>query len=337
MAAPSVAINRTDLAITYNEFSLAANRRGYIGGAVLPMIGVMEEAASFSKVTVESLLTKVEDTKRKAKSTYARDDFTWTTDSYDVDEHGVEEVVDDATIERYGDLIRAEGIHTARAINRVLQALEKDIADAVFNTTTWTGASLTTAAGTPWTTHASATPIANILAAVQKVEESCGQSPNTVIMTKKALRNLKQCAEVKDLLKYWGGDDPKQLDNLSALATLLEVDQILVANAYRNTADRGQTAALSHIWNDTLCMVCRVMNDGMDGDLEAPEAHIGRSIFSTKNSEPLPGTSDDGSESLIIEEYREEARRGGVIRARNKRQVKILHAEAGHLISAVTA
>ena len=118
---------------------------------------------------------------------------------------------------------------------------------------------------------------------------------------------------------------------------VLEVDQILVANAYRNTADRGQTAALSHIWNDTLCMVCRVMNDGMDGDLEAPEAHIGRSIFSTKNSEPLPGTSDDGSESLIIEEYREEARRGGVIRARNKRQVKILHAEAGHLISAVTA
>ena len=335
MASPSVAIQRMDLSITYNEFSLAANRRGFVGMSVYPMLGVAEEAASFSRVNVESLLKKTEDTTRRPKGTYARDSFDWLTDTYDVQEHGVEEVVDDATIERYGDLIRAEAIHTDRAINRVLQKLESDIATAAFNTATY--ANTAVAAGA-WTTHATSTPRADILAAVQAVEEQCGQSPNTVVLTKKALRNLKQCAEIVDLIKYWGGDDPKMGGGgLAILAELFEVDRVIVANAYGNTADSGQSAAFSHIWDNTKCLVCRVMDDGMQGDLEAPEAHVGRTIFSTKNSEPLPGAEGDGSESLIVEEYREEARRGGVVRARNKRQVKDLHAEAGHIITGVTA
>lgn len=340
MASPSTAIKRYDLSITYNEFSNAANRRGFVGLRALPMLGVEQEAANFTRVDVKSLLKKAEDTQRAPKGTYSRDDFKWIQDSYGVTEHGVEEVVDDATIERYGDLIRAEAIHTDRAINRVLMRLEQDIADAVFNTTTWTGAALTTAAATPWTTHATAEPRTDILSAVQKVEESCGQAPTHLILTKKALRNLKQCNEITDLIKYWGGDDPKMgsdSSTLRILAELFEVQEVIVANAYSNTADPGLAATFAHIWDNTMAMVCRIRDDGMMGDLDAPEAHIGRTIFSTKNSEPLPGDMGDGSDSLIVEEYREEARRGGVIRARNKRQVKLLHPQAGHLITAVTA
>ena len=68
----------------------------------------------------------------------------------------------------------------------------------------------------------------------------------------------------------------------------------------------------------------------MTPDAVAPPA------FTTDDGSSLPG-ADDGESSLIVEEYREESRRGGIIRARNKRVVKILHAEAGHLLTAVTA
>src|SRR3972149_10654017 len=133
MASPSTAITRFDLSLTYQEFSLVANQQKFIGLQVLPPIAVSQEGAEFVRIEIASLLSKIEETKRAPKSGYARDDWEWSKDSYAVEEHGVEEVVDDATVEKYGDVLRTEQIATARAVNRVLQRLEYDIAAAGFN------------------------------------------------------------------------------------------------------------------------------------------------------------------------------------------------------------
>jgi len=84
-------------------------------------------------------------------------------------------------------------------------------------------------------------------------------------------------------------------------------------------------------------MVCRIENDGFEGDLSMARPHIGRTLFCTKNSEPLPGDMMAGEDSLIFEEYEHNESRGKYIRPRNKRGIKIMHPEAGHLITAVTA
>ena len=86
-----------------------------------------------------------------------------------------------------------------------------------------------------------------------------------------------------------------------------------------------------------MAMLCVVHDDGLDGDLENPRPQVGRTIFTTKNDEPLPGSDDAGLGSLIMDEYREDQVRGSVIRPRNKRMVKILHPQAGHLLQGVTA
>lgn len=336
MASPSVAITRFDLSMGYSEFSLMASRLGYIGLQVLPAIGVAKDSGSFLKINVEDLLRKIEDTERAPRAEYKRDTFQWTTDSYDCKEHGVEEVVDDLLIERYGDIIRAEAVAQQRAIHRVLIALENAIAAAVFNTSTWTGATLTTAASVAWTTPATAVPITDIDNAIEKVKTSSGMKPNTLILSDYALQKFKRTAQVQDLLKYSGADDPKNLGALEGIKTMFELDKVLVAKGTKNTADEGQTGSFSRLWSTTMAMVCHTRDDGMDGDLESMEPCIGRTIFATEGNAAIPGMGD-GEESLIVEEYREENRRGGIIRARNKRHVKILHAEAGHLITGVTA
>lgn len=346
MAAPSTAISRLDLSISYGEFNLLANQKKFIGLKVLPPLAVEQEAASFAKIEIASYLTKVEDTERAPRGTYARDDYTWTTDSYDVKEHGVEEIVDDATVERYGDIIRCEQIATVRAINRMLSRLEYDIAAAVFNSTTWTGATLTTALSTAWTTAATADPIADIDAAREKVVSGCGEDPNTLILTRKGFVSLLRTSRVESVLKYNAADvllqlnagiGENELSVSNGLKQLFQVENILVARGYKNTADRGQTASLSRMWDDTMAMLCVVHDDGLNGDLENPMPQIGRTIFSTKNNEPLPGADDAGLGSLIFDEYREEQRRGSVFRPRNKRQVKILQPKCGHLLTNVTA
>ncbi len=347
MSSPSTAITRLDLSISYAEFSLIANMQKFIGLQVLPPLGVAQEAAEFLKIKIATLLTKIEETKRKPLAGYARDTYEWDTDNYAVEEHGVEEPVDDATVEKYGDVVRTELIATMRAINRVLQRLEYDIAAAVFNTGTWTGAALTTAIGVPWTTAATADPIADIDAAHEKVSAGCGEDANTLVLTKKGFTSMIRTARLEGLLKYDASELLVALNNgqnqkmvseiVSGLKDLLQVEKILVGRGFKNTADKGQVASMSRQWDNTKAMLCCVKDDGLDGDLQNPSPQIGRTIFTNKNNEPLPGSDDAGLGSLIMEEYREDATRGTIIRPRNKRQVKILHAAAGHLLTAVTA
>lgn len=347
MGAPSTAITRLDLSLTYTEFSLISNIKKFIGLLVLPGLGVEQEAAEFAKIKIASLLSKVEETKRAPKAEYARDSWEWTIDRYSLEEHGVEEVVDDATVERYGDIVRSEQVTAIRAIHRILLRLEYDIAAAVFNTTTWTGSALTTAVATPFTNKASCDPIAVMDAAHDKVNASCGEDANTLVITKKGLRAALRSDRLEGLLKYdaselmlaiQSGTNQKLVSQvMSGLKDVFNVEKIIVGRGFHNTADKGQTPSLSRVWDDTMAMLCCVHDDGFDGDLENPTPHIGRTLFSTKNGEPLPGADDSGEGSLIIEEYREERRRGGVLRPRNKRQVKIVHPEAGHLLTGITA
>lgn len=347
MGAPSTAITRLDLSLTYQEFAAIANQKKFIGLKVLPALGVQQEAADFPKIKIATLLTKVEDTRRAPKATYNRDSWEWTKDSYAVEEHGVEEQSDDATVERYGDVVRVEQLAVVRAVNRLLMRLEYDIAAAVFNTSTWTGSSLATTVGTAWTTASTADPVANIDAAHLKVNAGCGEDANTLVLTKKAFVAMLRTSRLEGLLKYdasqllialnTGQNQNMVAEVMAGLHTLLQVDQILVGRGFKNTADKGQTASLSRVWDDTMAMLCCVHDDGLDGDLENPMPQIGRTIFSTKNNEPLPGADDAGFGSIIMDEYRDESVRGSIIRPRNKRQVKILHPEAGHLLQGVTA
>lgn len=343
MAAPTTEISRFDLGMSYSEFSLEANRRKYIGLRVLPPIGVAQESASFRRLNIESFLKPVESTVRAPYGEYNEDQFEWHQDTYSVQEHGVAERTDDALIERYGDLIRTEQLAVARGVNRILQSLENDIAKAVFNTSTWTGSALTTAISNAWNVKADADPIADIDAAREKVKTNCGVAPNTLVLTDTDFIACIRSDRVEALLKYDaaqilmamnGQMDARVLAAAqSGLAALFNVDQILIGQAFQNTANEGQAASLGRFWTAGRAMLCHVNDDGMMGDLEPAMPNIGRTIWTTKNGEPLPGSDDAGFGSLLFDEYRAESRRGSVFRPRNKRGIKILHKEAGHLLT----
>lgn len=334
MATPKTAISRFDLSMSFNEFSLELNRQGYIGLSVLPAVTVAKAEANYSKVPIEALLAPVEDTKRAPKGDYKRDDFEWEQASYKTDEHGVEEIVDDAQIEIYGEEIDAEMIARQRAITRLVTPFEVAVANAVFNTTTWTGSALTTGAGTAWTTKASADPVANIDAAKDKVLASCGHPANTLILTDVAFRAMVRTDRVEDLLKYNGGTGPESLIRArQAIADLLDIERIIIARApMKNTANRAKAVSLARIWDDTKAMVCRIDDTPT---LENVTPSIGKTVVFGEQG-PTPG-SMDSTIGVVFEEYREEARRGSVLRARTNYQVLIQYPQAGHLITGVTA
>jgi hypothetical protein len=325
---PSTAITRLDLGLTQSEFSLAADRQGFIGPKVLPVILVNKQAADFGKIPLESLL-KTQDTKRAPRAGYNRDDADFDKNSYSTDDHGLEAVLDDRQAELYRDLIDGEMFSVDRAVDGVLRRYEIDVASAVNDTSVWTGSSLTTAIINEWDDFTNATPITDVDAAREKVFSGTGLEPNALIINRFVMRNLRNCAQIVDKIKYVMGTLPGEI-TAQMLATAFDIKYVIVAGSAKNGANEAQAASISRIWSNEYAMVAKVAetNDPM-------EPCLGHTF--TWNGDGAPaGPGSDQELAVLVEEYRSENNRGTVYRARNDRGIKIMYKEAAHLLSNVT-
>lgn len=324
MAYPSGTLGtlRPDLAGALEAFDIS-EREGYIAQLVLPVFNVTMQSDTIPKILVSELLREAV-VERAAGTGYNRDQMKFGTDSYATVDRGVEEVIDDRDRNRYKYYIDAEILAAKRAKRKIWTALEKRVAALIFNTTTWTGASLTTAVATPWSTVATATPITDVTAALLKVYNGSGLRANTVIISYATFLNLRNCAQIIDRLKYNGIQDvrPSKISQ-SDMAQALGVERVLVASQPRLTNIEGATTAIGSIWGTTMAMVCKTIDPG-DQDIRTPG--LGRIFNWTEDGSDVDGT---------VEQYEDTRVRGNVIRVRNDVMEKVLLTESGHLLTSV--
>ena len=322
MPNPSSALStlRPDLAESLESFDLEAEKAGYIAQRVMPTVEVSSQAGNFGKIPLDQLLQQRE-TKRAPGSGYARGNFTFSSATFACEEHGAEEPVDDREAKMYAEYFDAEIISTRRAYNAVLRNAEQRVADAIYNTTTWTGASLTTdVSATPWATISTAVPLTNVESAVLKVYDGSGLWPNALVINKKVFRNLRNTAQVIDRIASSGAGNRNLASDVTIdmLAQAFDLDYVIVAGGSTNTAKEGQTALAGQIWSSTYAMVCRVATSG-----DFREPCIGRTFHWG-----VDGSSIDGA----VESYRDEAVRGNIVRVRHDVDEIVLYAQAGHLL-----
>lgn len=321
--ATSLATLRPDLAESFMEFDLMAEMAGYVGTRVFPVVEVARQAGNFGKIPLEQLL-KNRETKRAPGAGYSRSNWTFDDAAYACMEHGAEEPVDDREAEMYADYFDAEVIAAQRAMADVLRNAEKRIADAVFNTTTWTGASLTTGITHEWDDATNAVPITDVEAAVRKIYDNSGLWANALVINRKVFRNLRLCDQIRERITSDGAGSSELPGNITVqqLAQAFDLDFVIVAGGSRNTANEGQTASISQIWSDEYAMVCRVATTS-----DFREPCIGRTFHWGADGSSIGGT---------VETYREEAVRSDIVRVRHDVDEIVLYAEAGHLLSNIT-
>ncbi len=324
---PSTAITRLDLSATFFEFDLAMSRKGFIGSRVLRPFLSGVQSANAGKIPLEALL-QTHDTSRAPGAGYSRGDFEFTKYSFATDEHGWEEPMDERQLKLFADMFDCEAVHAQRAVDFVMRNYEIAVAAMIYNTTTWTGAAKTTAITHEWDDASNAVPLTNIEAAKRKVRAGCGLDANALICNRDQFWNLANTNQIVSRIKYWGGDDPKKI-NEAMIAAACDLEHIIVAGGIKNTANEAQTASISAIWSDEYAMLCRVAETD-----DPAEPCVGRTFMWSEENAGAPG--DDGEIAVIVEEYREEKVRGSVIRARNDRDLVIMYAEAAHLLSNVT-
>ena len=324
MAVPTTAIQRTELGSTFNEFDLAMSRGGFIGQRVLRPRMSATQSAAVPLIPLEEQLQQ-QKTQRAAGARYQRGQFEWTNYSFATKEYGWEEPIDDRTLAIYRDLIEAEAIHASRCQDFVMREYETKVVATVYDTAVWTGAALTTPVGVKWNVPATAVPITNVFAGIDKVKASGGHKPNGLTMNDSQLRDVIRTAQVVDQLKFWGGDDPKNITPVM-LAELFQLEFLLVANfSLKNTANPSAAGVIADIWDSTMVMLGRfAVTD------DPAETCIGRTIMFSEESAG-PGT--DEPIAVTMEEYRDEPVRGSVMRSRTDYDLVVIFKECGHLLT----
>ncbi len=319
----SLSTQRPDLA-SFFEFDLEAEKAGYVASQVFPVVDVASQSGNFGKIPLEELLQE-RDTARAPGSGYARGNFKFEPATYACEEHGAEEPVDDREAKMYREYFDAEVVSTARAFGAVLRNAEKRVADAVFNTTTWTGSALTTAVTNEWDDAANATPITDVEAAIQLIYDGSGLWGNALVINRKVFRNLRNCASIIDRINSAGAGTPSKPSDVTVqmLSAVFDLEHIIVAGSSRNTATEGQAATPSQIWSGEYAMVCKVANGA---DMREP--CIGRTFHWSEDGSSIGGT---------VESYRDETVRGDVVRVRHDVDEIVLYPQAGHLLSNITA
>lgn len=318
MPAPSsTSFQRPDLGASFEEFDLQSAMQGFIGLQVLPMFSVARQTANFSRVPVEALLSERE-TSRASGAGYSRQDWEFEQDSYACSEHGAEEVLDDRERAIYAYTLDFERIAAMRAMDAVLRNLERRISAAVFNATTFTANPVSV----EWDQYASATPIDDVVTAVNAFKVQSGMMPNAIVFNDRVMRNLQRCDQIIDQLKYSGIDDPKKVTP-AMLAALFGVERVIVPGTMRNSANQGQSVTFADIWSREYAMVCRVATSQ---DLKEP--CLGRTFH---------WTGDGSSEGGTVEMYRDERVRSDIMRARIDLHEKIIYTPMGYLMSNISA
>lgn len=311
----SLATLRPDLAGSLLAFDVQADQAGFVGLEVMPVLEVARQAGTFGKIEIAGMLQS-RSTNRAPGTAYRRGITEFTTDTYACEEHGFEEPVDDREAAMYADYFDAELMAAMRARDAVLRNFEIRVAALAH------AISATSAAGTVWSSTASATPIANIAAAIKVVRDASGLVPNLLVLTFDAWQNMRDCAEVLDRIKYAGFDDPKKAAlNTTVLAQAAGIERIVVAGAMKNTANQADAASLANIWTNTEAVLLRVPKTR-----DIREACWGRTLHWGEDGSVIGG---------LVETYRDETVRADIVRCRMDTDEKVLLTGAAVRITGV--
>lgn len=303
----TTATARPDLADAFHEMRHDSLQAGFVGERVMPYFDTPKQAGGFKKVTIKSLLSSM-NTDRTSGGGYNRQKWDFTQDAYATTEHGAEEPIDDRDAENYGDYFEIEVISTGRARYAVMLGHEQRVRDALRS-------AAGTAAGSDWSDAANATPLDDVEAAVRTLR-SRGVHGNQLVIPWTDFRNLRLCEQIADKLASQGAGRTIEPAKISAadLASLFDIDEVVVAGGIYNAANPGQDVSISDIWSSgtaTLHAVPRTR------DLSEPCS--GRTFH---------WTGDGSEEGGKVETYRDETVRGNVVRVRNETQEKVLFEEA---------
>jgi len=286
---------------------------GLIGAEIMPLLPVDVKSGQYLKVELGGgELLNSDATKRAPASGYGRTSRKFTTDTYDCQEYGLEELVDDsfrADADRFFDLQAS----TARFILRNLKlSHELRVKNLVF------------ASSTPFTTADQSPTEAYTSGNVEQIDvvkdvtdakislNKLGYEATDVVMSAPIFELVRRTTLLQNqffgVISNTGG----RILSEQEVASALGVRRVLVGRAAYNTAQKNKAYSGSFVIPNDKIIVANLQS----GQFTA--GGVGRTLV----------WSGDAAGGFVSETYRDEERRSDVLRVRMNTSEKIIDANA---------
>lgn len=196
---------------------------------------------------------------QRAPGAAAREvDFAVTTGSYICADHALKAIVPDEEKENADPVIRPMIDKTEFLVQQLLTNQEVALAAALV-----AGVTATSDPTNEWDDYTNGDPAADMLLAINTIEDAIGIKPNVCAMDSKVWRAVKSHPDILERIKYTGTAANPAVASPQGFAELFELDELIVGSAFKNTAIEGQTANISRIWGSDVYLAYRPPNPGL--------------------------------------------------------------------------
>lgn len=306
-------VPRTDISTLLME--AVHQEKHFVASSLLPIYGSEREVGRYPKFRIgKGELLKKESQKRGATGTYNESEEQFEWDSYQTVEYGHEKRVDDVVRKQMRDFFDSDMVTAKFCMNKLMLDYEVEAAAAIMDPSVFTAS----AAGTSYTEANLATMDfpADLNATIEALTLN-GEEPNTMVISLSVYNRLKRSKLLQTYL-YGHLNTTQGGSNITPnlIAEAFGIPNIVVAKKSYDNAIKGKTNVVP-VWGNSYIWLGEVQGgDFMNGG-------CGRTIIWDADSEGGLFTTD---------QYREEKRRGDMIRVRSNRVIKIVNPNSGRLI-----
>lgn len=242
------------------NLSLKYRNAAMIWALLLPQVKVGKRSDKFDTYNKEDSYKLVDDA-IGPKSLPNEVDWGVSTDNYSVTDHALGDWLPQETIDNSDNPLQPE-IDTNDFLNMLIDiAQEKRAVDLVFAAGTYPTGNKTQLSGTGQWGGSADDPIGDLLTAI----ETCWARANTLVFGPEVWMVFRKLPEVLDAVKgatrYQGS--PGGLATIAEVASLLEIDNVLVGRARYVTSKEGQTPTYTRLWGKHCAALHVVKNPGI--------------------------------------------------------------------------
>lgn len=233
----------SNVAINYRPHNMIADQ-------IAPIVSVGKQSDHYTIFSRAEMLT-IEDTLRAPGQEANIITRSTTSETYYANNYALKDFV---TIEdkANADPIFVQKLLNGRAgyiMNKIWLDWENRIATQVTNTS---NVGSTSAVASAWNDLDNSDPLGDIETGLYVVQDATGVRPNKIIFGEQGWRNVRRNTAIRNLIK--GTNNGGGYATLQQVADLLDVEQVLVGGAYKNTGNEAQAEVLSSIWGDNVLM-----------------------------------------------------------------------------------
>jgi len=251
MANPVLGSMKVDKILT--QFSVAYRNKGYISDKILPRIKVKERSGKFAKYGKDNL--RLEDNVLRTPGAQARTfDYSVSQGTYTCTEKALEKIVPDEFVNNSDDPYDPKRDAAMFCVDKIWLHQENALATTMADTSTIT--QNTTLSGTDqWSDYGNSDPLDDINTARETIRTNTGLHANVAVFGIATWQKFIHHPDVVERIKYVGTVDPEAVKR--AVASLLQVDEILIGEGIKNTANQGQSDSLANVWGDHFWLLYR--------------------------------------------------------------------------------